>query len=119
MKPFRFGLLLMSLLYVVAGSFHFLKPSQYLKIMPPFLPSPLLLVYLSGAAEILLGGMLLISGLRTFAAWGIFALLIAVFPANVYMYQLGGAAFNLPDWMLLVRLPLQAVLLGWAYFYAH
>jgi uncharacterized membrane protein len=43
------------------------------------------------------------------------ALLVAVFPANFYMYQKGGAAFNLPNWVLIARLPLQALLIAWAY----
>lgn len=79
-------LILMALLYIVAGLLHFIKPKMYLKIMPPYLPAHLPLVYLSGVAEILLGIGLLIPALQVYAAWGVILLLIAVFPANVYMY---------------------------------
>jgi uncharacterized membrane protein len=109
----------MALLYLVAGAFHFIRPQMYLAIMPPWLPAPLLLVYLSGAAEILLGGSLLVPALRRLAAWGVIALLVAVFPANIYMYRLGGARFGTSDWILLLRLPLQGVLIAWAYLYTR
>jgi uncharacterized membrane protein len=104
---------------VVAGTLHFVRPRAYLAIMPPYLPAPLLLVYVSGVAEIGLGAGLLIPSLQKWAAWGLIALLIAVFPANIYMYQRGSAAFGIPDWALLARLPLQLVLIAWAYRYAR
>ena len=108
--------ILMAVFYTWAGINHFRNPEGFLKIMPPYLPAHLLLVHLSGVAESLLGISLCFPKLRAKAAWGIIALLIAVFPANIYMYQLGGAAFDLPDWALLVRLPLQGVLILWAYW---
>lgn len=83
--------------------------------MPPYLPAHLALVYLSGAAEVVLGLLLWSPALRPWAAWGLIALLVAVFPANVYMYQQGGAAFGLPAWAPAARLPLQALLIAWAY----
>src|SRR5476651_1563697 len=67
--------------FVVAGTFHFLKPEMYLQIMPPYFPAPQLLVAVSGVAEIAGGIGLLIRPLRRAAAWGLIALLIAVFPA--------------------------------------
>jgi uncharacterized membrane protein len=60
-----------------------------------------------------------VPALQSLAAWRIIALLIAVFPANLYMYKLGGKAFHLPNWALLVRLPLQVLLIGWAYCYTR
>lgn len=78
---------LLSLLMIFAGVMHFVRPGFFLKIMPPYLPFHLELVYLSGVFEIGLGISLLIPQLSRLAAWGIIALLIAVFPANIYLYQ--------------------------------
>jgi uncharacterized membrane protein len=111
------SLYIMAALYIGAGALHFIRPAMYVKIVPPYLPAPLVLVYVSGAAEILIGILLYVPAVRPWAAWGAIALLIAVFPANLYMYQQGGAQFGMPDWFLLARLPLQLVLIGWAYLY--
>lgn len=78
---------LLAIFMVGAGSIHFINPDFYLTIMPRYLPFHLELVYLSGFCEIALGLLLLIPRFSRFAAWGIIALLIAVFPANVYLYQ--------------------------------
>lgn len=111
------GLYIMSLLYTAAGIYHFVKPRMYVKIMPAWLPAHLQLVYISGLAEILLGLLLLPAGTRSFAAWGIIALLIAVFPANIQM-MLNYYHKNLPGfWITLARLPLQAALIWWAWGY--
>jgi uncharacterized membrane protein len=110
-------LYLMAFLYILAGFNHFRKPGMYIKIIPPIFKNPKLINNLSGAAEIILGGLLLLPFTKSFAAWGIIALLIAVFPANLYMYQNKKASFNLPKWILFVRLPLQIVLIFWAYQY--
>jgi uncharacterized membrane protein len=83
--------------------------------MPPYLPAPLALVYLSGLAEIGLGLGLLFRRTQQWAAWGTVALLIAVFPANVYMAQANDSLFHLPTWVVWSRLPLQLVLIGWAW----
>lgn len=105
----------MSVLYVGAGAMHFARPNFYLRMMPPYLPAPLTLIYLSGVAEILLGALLWVPSLRPWSAWGIIALLVAVFPANLYMYQRGGAAYGVSDWLLLARLPAQGLLIAWAF----
>jgi uncharacterized membrane protein len=110
-------LYIMAALYVMAGTWHFVKPKMYLRIMPPYLPAPLFLVYLSGIIEIALGILLWVPATRALAAWGVIALLIAVFPANIYMLQKGGEAFRMSDWVLWVRLPIQLVLIAWAYCY--
>jgi uncharacterized membrane protein len=111
------SLAIMAVFYIVAGLGHFRSPGMYLKIMPPWLPAPLLLVYISGVAEAVLGALLFFPSLQHWAAWGIVALLAAVFPANIYMFQRGGAAFGMPQWLLVARLPLQLVLMVWAYCY--
>ena len=110
-------LYLMALLYIVAGINHFRSPRMYLKIIPPYFSNPGLLNILSGAAEIILGFLLTVPLSSHFAAWGIVALLVAVFPANLYMYQNKTASFGLPKWILFFRMPLQLLLILWAYQY--
>ncbi|GGF08770.1 hypothetical protein GCM10011518_17480 [Flavobacterium limi] len=90
---------------------------MYLKIIPPYFSNPGLLNTLSGAAEIILGILLMLPSFSHFAAWGIIALLVAVFPANLFMYQNKKAGFGLPKWILLLRMPLQLLLILWAYQY--
>nr|WP_199722353.1 DoxX family protein [Haloarcula sp. Atlit-7R] len=112
----------MSTLYVVAGILHFVVPELYVQIVPPVLPAPLALVYLSGVAEIGVGFGLLVPQTRSYAAWATIALLVAIFPANVYMAVSmvtiegtgGGQPSVLVRW---ARLPLQGVLILWAYWY--
>jgi len=115
-------LYVMGPLYVVAGVLHFVVPDLYAQIIPPFLPAPLALVYLSGVAEIAVGVGVLIPRTRRYAAWATIALLVAIFPANVYMATsmvvvegIGGSDPSpLIRWG---RLPLQGVLILWAYWY--
>ena len=86
--------------------------------MPPYLPAPRALVYLSGVAEFLLGGLLLFPKTRRWAAWGLIALLIAVFPANFYMWR-HAERFAIAPGLLLLRLPLQGLLIAWAWVYTR
>ena len=111
----RIFLLAAAVSYVVAGVFHFVKTDSYLKIMPPWIPWHLAMVYVSGAAEIAGGFGLLIPALRRPAAWGLVALLIAVFPANIYMAveNVQVTANPIPAALLWARLPLQALLIWW------
>lgn len=115
----KISVILMAAVYVVAGFNHFYMPDFYLQMMPPYLPAPHLLNIISGVAEIVLGFLLLYQSTRRFAAWGIILLLFAIFPANVYMYQKGGAHFGTSDMALLIRLPMQLLLIGWAYVYTR
>ena len=108
-------LYVMAVVYIVAGINHFVRPRMYQKIIPPYLPVPKALNYAAGAAEALLGVALLFPAIRAEAAWGIIALLVMVFPANWYMYR--QASFGIPRWLLLLRLPLQGVLIAWAWWY--
>lgn len=101
-----------------AGLNHFLRPQLYVSIMPPYLPWHLSLVYVSGGLEVLLGALLLVPATQTLAAWGLTALLIAVFPANLYMAQ-NAAAFGIAPVLLWLRLPLQVALIAWAYLYTR
>ena len=108
------SLVLMASLYLLAGMGHFWKPDFFLKITPKWVPQPERVNLLVGFIEIALGIGVLIPSIRSIAAWGIMALLIAVFPANVYHFQKARrkGAFVGPT---LVRLPLQALLIYWAY----
>src|SRR4051812_36660603 len=82
----RISLWAMALLYIAGGINHFASTPFYLQMMPPYLPAHLLLVYLSGVAEFVLGVALLIPRTRRLAAWAIVALLVAIYPANLYMW---------------------------------
>jgi uncharacterized membrane protein len=104
----------LALLFVGAGIWHFVHPATYLAIMPPRLPAPLSLVYVSGAFEILGGLGLLPTCTRLLAGWGLLALLVAVFPANVYM-ALIHEQLHIPGWVAWGRLPLQLPLLWWVW----
>jgi uncharacterized membrane protein len=115
---FPWHLYLMAFIYILAGINHFRSPRMYQKIIPPFFPNPKLVNTLSGIAEIILGMALVIPVLSTYAAWGIIALLIAVFPTHIYMYQVEKARMGLPPWFLLLRMPLQLGLIFWAYQYS-
>lgn len=107
----------MGIFYAVAGINHFIHTTAYVSIMPPWLPSPLALVYISGICELLLGILLMPHFTRRIAAWGIIALLIAVSPANIQMMLNYLHAHNPYTWLTIVRLPLQLVLIGLAAIY--
>ena len=104
--------LLAALFFIAAGIGHFVVPSFYLAMMPPWLPSPLPLVQLSGGAEIAGGAGLLIPRLRRAAGIGLILLLIAVFPANIQMLQNARAA-GTPELGLWIRLPFQVLFIWW------
>jgi uncharacterized membrane protein len=108
---------LLALLFVAGGVGHFVKTSAYMRIMSPYLPWPRMLVYISGVCEVLGGLGLLYAPTRSLAAWGLVALLVAVFPANVTMAQIGYG--RVPRWMLWARLPLQVPLIWWAWLYTR
>lgn len=116
----RVLLWVMGIFYVLAGIMHFVRPEVYLPMMPPYLPWHLALIYLSGLAEVVVGVGVLIPGTRRMAAWATILLLIAIFPANIHIAlnnvplfgaEEGAGIFN---W---VRLPVQGVLILWAWWY--
>jgi uncharacterized membrane protein len=110
--------ILLAALMLFAGTMHFVNPGFFTNIMPPYLPFHLELVYLSGVIELVLGVFLLIPKTSHMAAWGVIALLIAVFPANIYLYQ---HQELLPGSPLVhfLRLPLQGVFILWAYWHTR
>lgn len=123
MSPIKRALLyVMSAFYIFAGFNHLWHPDMYLTIVPPGIGEPQWINLMSGLAEIVLGVFLLEPTVRIYAAWGIIALLVAVFPANLYMAteNIGaggtGTGNALLNW---VRLPLQAVLILWAWWYTR
>jgi uncharacterized membrane protein len=106
---------LLAALFVGAGLAHFGAPSLFVEIVPPYIPHPRLVVYVSGAAEIAGGIGLLVPGWRRRAGWGLLLLLIAVLPVHVYMARAPEAFPSLPHWALYGRLLLQFGLMGWVY----
>ena len=119
-------LVLMALFYVGAGVSHFTQNAFFVEIVPSFLPAPRALVFISGVAEIALGVAVLVPATRRLAAWGIVALLIAVYPANINMALTNQQLQHAPGWMgqptllgLWMRLPVQFLLMTWAWWYTR
>ncbi len=110
---------LLAIAFILAGINHFINPAFYLKMMPPFLPAHLFLIYLSGILEIALGVLLLIPRFTRFAAWGLIALLIAVYPANIYMAMNPPLFPEFSSTALYLRLPLQFVLIALAFWFTR
>lgn len=119
-QPRRLARWVLGVVFIGAGVLHFTNTDGYVAIMPPYLPAHRALVLLSGVAEILGGlGVLLSAPIRRWAGVGLAALLVAVFPANLHMAQAGLGLDGMPaegsePLLLWLRLPLQAVLIGWA-----
>ena len=107
----------MATLYILAGINHFFQPKFYLRIMPRYLPWPKSLNYISGAAEVVLGLLLFCPAYSTWAAWGIIALLIAVFPANINHLTSAKPGKGPPIWTLWLRLPFQLIFILWAWWH--
>ncbi len=108
-----------ALAFALVGTLHFTHAETFQRIVPPGFPSPAVLVAVSGVAEIAGGFGLLVPGLRRWAGWGLILLLVAVFPANVYMAvrpEVAGMGF--PEWVLWMRLLMQPVLIGWVWWIA-
>ena len=114
-----YGLQLLAAFFVVAGTMHFVAPDAYVRIVPPVLPAPRLLVLLSGIAEILGGCGLLLPSTQRPAAWGLVLLLLAVFPANIYtaVSHVSFPGIFGQSWAQWLRLPLQIPLILWALRY--
>lgn len=111
--------ILFALFFVAAGVNHFINPAFYENIMPPYLPWHYALVIISGIAEVALGIGLLIPKTSRYAAWGLILLLIAIFPANIHMATHPELYPNIPPIALWLRLPLQVLLILWAYWYTR
>jgi uncharacterized membrane protein len=110
--------ILLGNIFVIAGLFHFFKSDFYLHAMPPYLPYPEILVFMSGVAAVLLGVFVIIPQTSRFAAWGIIVFLILVYPVNFHMASHPDLFPTIPARLLWMRLPLQFVMMAWAYQYA-
>ncbi len=111
----KVSLFIMSIFYIIAGLNHFIHPLFYKKIMPPYIPWHMPLIYVSGIFEILFGILLIPLATRRIAAWGIILLLMAVFPANITMLINYVTEKRADLWITILRLPLQFALIWWAY----
>lgn len=106
---------------IIVGVLHFTSPEGFEKIVPDYLPYHLALVYTSGLLEILGGVGLLIFCVRHYAAWLLVILYIAVFPANLYQAVNNIPVASLPHdpSLIWLRLPFQAVLVTWAWWFTR
>ena len=110
---------LLAFFFVAAGINHFWHPDFYLKMMPPYLPWPAALHLLAGLCEIVLGVLLLIPRWQQLAAWGMIALLIAVYPANIYMALNPHLFSRMNPTALWIRLPFQFLFIAWAWWFTR
>lgn len=115
----RFARVVLAVAMIAVGVLHFTDPEPFVRIVPPWLPAPHWLVWISGAAEVGLGALLLVPRPRArwVARWGLIALYVAVFPANIHMavnqVQLDPAD-PMPGWVAWARLPFQVAFVLWA-----
>jgi len=107
----------MAFIYVFAGIMHFVRPKMYMRIMPLYLPSHKFLVIISGIAEIILGIALCFSETKNLAIYLVIAMLISFLPAHFHMLTNKKAGMGISKWILIARIPLQFVLMLWAYSY--
>ena len=113
----RISVYVMGIFYIIVGIKHFQDPSWFVQIVPPILPYKYELVYISGFFEILLGILLMIPRFQSIAAKGLMALLICVYPANIYLAQTNGVALGISPLIAWGRLPFQFVFIGLAYWH--
>ena len=107
----------MGIFYIIVGIKHFQDPSWFVQIVPPILPYKYELVYISGFFEVLFGILLMIPKFQSIAAKGLMALLICVYPANIYLAQTNGVAMDISPLIAWGRLPFQFVFIGLAYWH--
>ena len=113
------GRLILGVAFIGIGAAHFLLTRAFVSIVPDYLPAHTALVRVSGLAEMVGGVGVLVPSTRRWGAWFLVALLIAVFPANVWMVQHPERFPSLPPWQLWARLPLQIPLIAWAWLYTR
>jgi len=113
------SLYIMVVAYIIAGCFHFIYPTFYRRMMPKWMPWHMPVVYISGLCEIILAILLLPLSTRNAAAWGLIILLIIIFPANIQMMLNFQRKKNPYLWVTILRLPLQLILIWWAWQYTQ
>ena len=108
---------LIAAIFFVSGMLHLIRPAMFVSIVPPWLPSPAALVLISGLCEMAGAVGILLPATRVAAGWGLIALLVAVFPANIQMLLNAHSAHSSAIWQasLVARLPLQVALIYWIY----
>tara|TARA_B100001765_G_scaffold104696_1_gene64771 strand:- start:2343 stop:2741 length:399 start_codon:yes stop_codon:yes gene_type:complete len=111
-------IIISSIFYTIVGVKHFIEPDYFLSIIPPYLPFHIELIYISGFFEILFGLMILFPKYRYYGSIGLILLLIAVFPANIYLAQSKEAqeAIGASQQIAIWRLPIQGILIWIAYW---
>ena len=107
----------MACFYILAGIMHFVYPAVYRRIIPSWIPSRKGAVYLSGVLEIAFGAALFFPLTHRVGLYGIIALLVLFLPVHFHMLRDKKAAMGLPSWVLTLRIPLQGLLMLWAYVY--
>ena len=107
----KVALVFVFLWFAVGGVAHFTATRLETSIVPPYIPWPHTAVLVSGVFELMGAAGVLFTQTRRLAGWGLFILTLAVTPANIYMLQRADL-FNIPTWVLVARLPLQAALLA-------
>ena len=112
-----FSIFVMAIFYIVVGAHHFVDPDWYIQIVPPPFPYKSGIVYFTGIAEIILGSLLFFKTKRILAGWGLIILLIAVYPANIYLALTNGQAMNTTPFIAWSRLPIQFVFIALAYWH--
>ena len=117
-KIITISIIIMSLFYIMAGTNHFINLDWYVRIVPPILPFKTAIVYISGILEIILGSLLIFPKTRFIAGWGLIILLVAVYPANIYVALTNGEAMDTTPMIAWGRLPFQFVFIGLAYWHS-
>ncbi|MEP6731978.1 MAG: DoxX family protein [bacterium] len=114
------SLSIIAAIFMTSGVLHLVKPALFMSIMPPWLPAPRALVLISGVCEMLGAIGILLQATRVSAAWGLIALLVAVFPANIQMLINAHERHMSTAWQaaLVARLPLQVALIYWIHHVA-
>lgn len=107
----------MACMYIFAGTMHFVKPKAYIKVMPDYFKPKALLVKFSGIAEVLLGAALFYEPLKDYAIYGITLMLIIFFTVHINMLKGKREGMGIPKIILILRIPLQIVLIWWALYY--
>ena len=109
--------ILMAIMYIFAGVMHFIKPKAYIRIMPDYFKHKAFLIYVSGVAEILLGAALFFESLKDYAIYGIVAMLLVFLTVHINMLKGKREGLGIPKFILILRLPLQFLLIWWAVYY--
>lgn len=104
----------MIVFYILAGSYHFINPSFYEIVLPPYLPAHGLLVFIGGVCELMFGLMLIPKPTRRVAAYLIIAMLVAYIPLHIWMLT-DFIKHDRELWAAILRLPVQVILIWWAY----